>query len=166
MWVRCLVVILTLAVTFIRSARDQAPISPEIKPRPALRSRTPQDIECKAPRTIAQVAGALLVPRRVQSLGPATGKPGVLSGLLRMPRLGPSFNVPMDSVRSTAPTGLIPRLVQRSVESADAATAETASRESSLLSKTATLAAMPVVAARRTATSGMDMMVASADRIV
>ncbi len=79
-----------------------------------------------------------------------------------MPRRGPSFDVPMVSGRWTAPTGLAPRLVQPSAEPEDAVTAESASRDSTLPSKTATVAAIPVVAATRTTTSGMDVMVASA----
>jgi hypothetical protein len=69
----------------------------------------------------------------------------------------------MVSGRWTAPTGLTPRLVQPSAESADAVTAGTTRPDSTLPSKTATVAAMPVVAATRTTTSGMDMMVASAE---
>jgi hypothetical protein len=80
-----------------------------------------------------------------------------------MPRLGPSFDVPAVSGCWAAPTGLTPRLLQASVEPADAVTAETASGDSTPLSKTATVAAMPVVAATRTTTSGMDMMVASVE---
>jgi hypothetical protein len=87
----------------------------------------------------------------------------VLSGLPRIPRLGPSFDVPAVSGCRAVPTGLTPRLVQPSVEPADAATVETASRDSTLLSKTATVAAIPVVAATRMATSGMVMMVVSAE---
>ncbi|WP_296808117.1 hypothetical protein [Thiocapsa sp.] len=119
----------------------------------------------KRPDTVTQLDGTLLVPRRVQSPEPATGTPSALSGLPRMPRLGPSFDVPAVAGCLSAATGLTPRLVQVSVGPAEVVTGETVARSSTLLSKTATVATMPVVAATKTTTSGMDMVVASAERL-